>query len=71
MTEQEFYTELKVGENLFQNGGDAMLAALAFERCRQYVGDLERDAKETGVANPKIKELEILLPRGYQRIPHV
>ena len=59
MNEQEFLTELEIS----QNPTIGMLSYLALERCRQYIAFLDQSDSHT-------KELEILLPRGYQRIPH-
>ena len=66
MNEQEFFSRLHV----IQHCTDWMLVALAAEGCRQYVAELEHTAKESGVPNPRAKELEGMLPRGYQRIAH-
>jgi hypothetical protein len=66
MNEQEFITEVGVGERCLANGNN-MLAALAWDRCRTYIAELYTENKD----NPKIKELEVMLPRSYQRIPHV
>jgi len=78
MTESEFDTELQVGLRLdpFCDTGN-MLAALAFERCRQYINSLIQENKEDTTAKlparhpeEKINELNERLPRGYRRIPH-
>ena len=57
MTEQEFIIEAGVGERCLANGND-MLAGLAFERCRQYLAELYT----LDQTNPRIKELEEMLP---------
>ena len=66
MNEQEFFNRLHV----IQYCNDWMLVALAAEACRQYVAGLEHIAKESGVANPRAHELEVMLPHGYQKIVH-
>ena len=58
MTEVEYLQRIRIGYDC----PEAMLAALSFEACRQYISELEPSDRRT--------ELERMLPRGYQRIPH-
>lgn len=61
MTEQEFTQQVEIGQRLVAQSDplSKMLGALTFERLRQFISQ-----------NIEMHQLEALLPRGYQRVPH-